>query len=147
MSISAGFHALTIKTPALRILFELIDDVVDLIDVRTVCAPPIAPLRAVDATEISILVRPFIPDRDAMLVQVTHVGVAAQKPEQLVDDRFEMQLFRGEQRKSGTGRSQIETGLRTENRERPRAGAIHARLSLFEHKPKQIVILAHAVFR
>ena len=105
---------------------------------------PIAPLRAVDAAEIAVLVGPLIPDRDAVLVQVAHVGFAAEKPEQLVDDRFEMQLLRGQQRKS---LSQIETRLRAEDGERAGAGAIHARLSLFEHQPKQIVILAHVCFR
>ena len=59
-----------------------------------------------------------------MLVQITNVGVAAQKPEQLVNDRLEMQLLRCQQRKTFT---QIEPRLRAENGDRSRAGAIDAR--------------------
>ena len=101
-------------------------------------------MRAVNAAEIALLVGPLVPDGDAVFVQVAHVGVAAQKPEQLVDDRFEMEFLRGEQRKS---LPQIETRLRAEDGNGPGPGAIHARLALFEHQPKQIVILAHVFFR
>ena len=79
-----------------------------------------------------------------MFVQVTNIRVAAQKPEQLVDDRFEVELFGREERKS---LPQIEPRLRAENGDCARASSIHARLSLFEHQPKQIVVLAHADFR
>jgi phosphoribosyl 1,2-cyclic phosphodiesterase len=51
-----------------------------------------------------------------------------------------MELLRGEQRKF---LSQIEARLRAENRKRSGAGAIHARLAVVEHEPKQIVVLAH----
>ena len=44
------------------------------------CASPIAPLRAIDAAEVAVFIGPFVPDRDAVLVQVTNVGVTAQKP-------------------------------------------------------------------
>src|SRR5437773_2117984 len=135
------------ETPACRIAFDLIDDAVNLIDDGTIGATPVSPLRAVDATEVSVSVCPFIPNRDAVFVQVAQVRFAAEKPEQLVDDRFEMELFCGEQRESGSYRTQIEPRLRSENRECSRAGAIHPRLALLEYQPKQIVILAHVVFR
>src|ERR1700730_2100890 len=108
------------QAPALRIFSELREDVVDLVDVRTVRALPIAPLRAVDATKIAFSVGPLIPYRDAVFVEVAHIGVAAQKPEQLVDDRFQMELLRGKQRKF---LSQIESRLSAENRKCSRAGA------------------------
>ena len=101
------------EAPARGIFFDLIDDAVNLIDDGAIGAVPVGPLRAVDAAEISFFVGPLIPNRDAVFVQVTHVGVAAQEPEQLVDDRLEMQLLRGEQRKSF---AQIEPRLRAENR-------------------------------
>jgi hypothetical protein len=60
-----------------------------------------------------------------------------------VDNRFEVKLLRREQRKSF---AQIEARLRAENRERPGTSSIAAWRALFEDKPKQIVILAHAAF-
>jgi len=88
------------QPPALWIRFDLRDDVVDLIDTHAAFAAPIAPLRAVNTTEVAVFISPLIPDRDAVVVEIANVRVAAQEPEQLVDDRFDVQLFRGEQRKS-----------------------------------------------
>jgi hypothetical protein len=79
---------------------DLADDIVDLVDRASVGSAPITPLRSVDAAKISFGIRPFVPDRDAMLVQEFDIGIAAQEPEQFVNDRFEMQLFRGEQRET-----------------------------------------------
>src|SRR5207302_5589418 len=118
-----------------------LDDVVDLIYARAILAAPIHPLRAVDAAEIAIFVRPFIPDRDAMFTQKTYVRLAAQEPEQLVNDRFKMELLRGEERKIFP---QIEPRLRAENGNRPDARAIRARLAALEHQAEEIVVFAHA---
>jgi len=68
-----------------------------------------------------------------VLVEITNVSVAAQKPKQLVNDGFDIQLFRREQRKSGAVRTQIETRLCAKERQCPRAGAIIAWLTLLEH--------------
>ena len=61
---------------------------------------PVAPLRAVDAAQVAVLVRPLVPDRHAVFVEIFDVRVAAQKPEQLVNDGLGVQLFRGEQRET-----------------------------------------------
>src|SRR5437762_14031105 len=82
------------ESPALWIRFDLRDDAVDLIDAHAAFAAPIAPLRTVNATELAVVVGPFIPDCNAMFVEITNVRIAAQEPEQLVDDRFDVQLFR-----------------------------------------------------
>src|SRR5207244_2079768 len=120
------------------------DDVVDLIDSDAVRAVPIAPLRAVDAAEISFFVRPLVPNGDAVFVEIFDVGVAAQKPKQFVNDRFDVELFRCQQREPRTGWPQIETGLRTKDRQRASAGSIVARLTFVQNKPEKIVILPHA---
>ena len=72
----------------------------DLIDVSPVRAAPISPLRAIDSPEAAVFVRPFVPNGDAVLVQIFDIGVAAQKPKQLVNDRFEMKLFGRQQGKT-----------------------------------------------
>ncbi len=100
------------KTPAIRIGFDLVNDAIDLIDDRPIGAVPVDPLRSVDGAEVAVLVGPFIPNSDAVFVEITDVGLAAQKPEQFVDDRFQMQLLRGQRRKLF---AQIEARLRAEH--------------------------------
>ena len=97
-------------------------------------------MRAVDRPEIAVLVGPFVPDGDAVLVQIVDVGVAAQKPEQLVDDGFEVELLGREQRKAG---GKIEPDLMAEDRARADAGAVAFFDALLEDAFHQIEILAH----
>ena len=78
--------------------------------------------------------------RDAVFLQIADVGVAAQKPEQLVNDRFEMKLFGRQERENV---AQIEARLRAKNRKRARPGAIAARPPLLQNEPKEIMILPH----
>ena len=55
-----------------------------------------------------------------------------------------MKLLCGEQRESRPGGTQIETGLRAEDRSCACASAIGAGLAFLKHEPEQIVILSHA---
>ena len=73
--------------PALGAAPNTRDDLVDLIDRTAIRGPPVAPLRAVDTSEISVGVGPFVPDLHAMIAQIAHIRIAAQKPEQFVNDR------------------------------------------------------------
>ena len=41
---------------------------------------------AVERFGVAVVVGPFVPDAHAVFLQIVHVGVAAQKPQQLVDD-------------------------------------------------------------
>jgi len=79
-----------------------------------------------------------------MHVEVFDVRIAAQKPEQLVDNRFDVKLFRGEQWKSWTTRPQIIARLSAKDRQGAGTSAIAARLTLFQDKPEKIVVLPHA---
>jgi hypothetical protein len=88
-----------------------------------------------------VLIRPFIPNRYAVIFEILNVGVAPQKPEQFVDDRFDVQLLRREQWEVFP---QIETRLCTKDRQCAGAGAIGARLTLLADKAEKIMILAHA---
>ena len=72
------------------------------------------------------------------------VGLAAQEPQQLVDDGLDVELLRRHQRKAFV---EIEPHLMAEDRERAGTGAVllfHAGLQHFFH---QVEILAHALFR
>ena len=57
-----------------------------------------------------------------------------------MDDRLEMELLRGQERK---GLAQIEARLCPENRERASAGAIALGLPVLEHEPEQVEISPH----
>src|SRR5262249_50545126 len=120
--------------------FDLLDNALDLIDPFVVRPAPIAPLGTVDTAKLSLLVRPFIPNRDPALAQIIHVRVAAEEPEEFMNDRLEMQLFGREQRKTCP---QIVTRLGAKNGKGPRAGAIAPRPPLFQNKPEQIMVLPH----
>src|ERR1043165_6903255 len=84
------------QSAAVGILMDLLDDFIDLIDGTAIGRSPIAPLSAIDTPEIALRVGPFVPNGHAVLVKIFDVGIAAEKPEQFVDDRFKMELFRGE---------------------------------------------------
>jgi len=126
--------------PAVGIFFDLRDHVVNLVERAAVGGAPVRPLRAINAAQISIRVRPFVPDRHAVIVEPFDVRVAAQKPEQLVEDGLGMDLLRGEQRKRLAQRT---ADLRAENGKRARARAVGLELSVIEDVPEQIEVLNH----
>jgi hypothetical protein len=47
-------------------------------------------LPTVDGAQFAALVRPFVPNGDAMLVEIFDVGVAGEEPQQLMDDGFDV---------------------------------------------------------
>ena len=102
---------------------------------------PAAPLDAVDGSQLAVLVRPFVPDRDAVLPQPAHVRVAAQEPEELVRDRLEVHLLR---RHEGEALGQVEAHLVAERAQRPGSGAVALRLALGEHVADEVLVLGHA---
>src|SRR5213594_4900669 len=75
---------------AMRIFLNLGDHLIDLVDRVAISGAPIAPLSAVDAAEAAFGVGPFVPDADTVLVQVFNIRVAAEEPEQLVNDGFDV---------------------------------------------------------
>src|SRR5262249_37555951 len=88
------------KTARVGILTDRLDDRSDLIDGAAAGRRPRTPLLAVNRTKITILVGPFVPDGDAVVVEILDVGVTGEKPQQFMDDRFQMQFLRGHQRKA-----------------------------------------------
>src|SRR5438270_13604891 len=97
-----------------------------------------APLVAVHRAELAVLVGPLVPDRHAALLQPAHVGVAAQEPQQLVDDRLQVQLLGGEQREAVLER---EAHLAAEHRERASRGAVRLARAALEQLFQQVEIL------
>ncbi len=101
---------------------------------------PGAPLLAIDRAKVAILVGPFVPDGDAVVVEIFDVGVAGQEPQELMDDRLQMQLLGG-----GDGKTvgKVKAHLVAEHRTRPGAGAIATISTVFQHMLQKVEILAH----
>ena len=121
MSSSPTFQALTISRRESGFGANVLDNAGDLVDVPPVGRRPRPPLIAVDRPQLALLVGPLVPDRDALFAQVGDVRLAAQEPQQLVDDRLEVQLLGGQERKTF---GQIMPKLQAETAQRARAGAI-----------------------
>src|SRR5262245_39638548 len=83
-----------------RFSFYLIDNLGDLIDVPPIRSRPASPLRAIYRTQFPVFVRPFVPDRDLIVVEILNVGISIQEPQQLIYYRAKVKLFRGDKRKS-----------------------------------------------
>ena len=105
----------------IRVAAQLLERHADLIDGAPVGRQPGAPLLAVDRAQLAALIGPLVPDGDAVLAQPRDVGVAAQEPEQLVDDRAQVDRLGGDQRES---LRQVEAQLLAEQRQRAGAGAV-----------------------
>ena len=90
---------------------------------------------AVHRAEVAILVRPFIPDADPILLEVFGVGAALQKPQQFVDDGFQVALLGGDQREA---LRQIEAHLVAEHADGAGAGAVGFFRAVVQHVLHQI---------
>src|SRR5262245_3093462 len=75
-----------------------------------------------------------------MLVEPAHVAVAAQEPEQFVDDRFQVEFLGGDQRKPV---GEIEAHLVAENAQGACAGAIGLRHAVVQRMLHQVEVLPH----
>jgi hypothetical protein len=132
------------ETARIRIAADLGQDIRQLIDVPPVGGRPAAPLIAVDRPKFAVRVRPFVPDRDAHLLQRPYIGFPTQKPEQLVDDRLRVQLLGGEEREAFTER---ETHLVSEQRHRASPRAILLHVAVIPDVPHEFEVLAHERWR
>src|SRR5262249_19006832 len=124
--------------PRIRFFPQRLDDLADLVDLAAFGRAPVAPLVAVDRSELARGVGPFVPNAHAALLQPPHIGVAAQEPQELVDDGLEMQLLRREKREGGLER---EAQLPAEHRERAGPGAVALARAALEHLGEKVEIL------
>ena len=134
-------------TAAVGIPFEIGNKARDLIDGTssgTLRPAPAPPLGAIDRAEITVGIGPFVPDRDIVLLEITDIGIAFQKPEQLMNDGSEMKLLGCQQ---GEASGEIKAFLGPEDGECARAGSVFLRPALFEDKTEESVILDHRTVR
>ena len=96
---------------------------------------------AVDRAELARFIGPLVPDGDAVVVEVFHVGVAGEEPQQLVDDRAQMELLGGHKRKTVV---QVEAHLAAEHAQGSSAGAVAFAGAVVAHVAHQVEILPHS---
>ncbi len=111
----------------------LVDRAADIVGPRT-------PLIAVDMAEIAVRTGPFVPYPHTVFLQIAHIGIAAQKPQQFVYNRLEMQLLGSDEREALV---EVETHLVAEHRFGAGAGAIGFHHSVVEYMLKKVEILFH----
>ena len=125
------------------VLFQAVNELDDLVDLASVSRFPVPPLMAVNGPEITVFISPFVPDANAVFFQVTNVGIALQKPQQLVNNRAQMQLLGGQHREAGT---EVEAHLPAEHGACAGAGTVCFWGALFENMAHQVKVLLHALF-
>src|SRR5438105_1016625 len=119
---------------------EPLDGLGDLVDGASALCRPGTPLPAVDRAELPVLIRPFVPDRDLVLTQPGDVGVAAQEPQQLVDQRPQVELLGRHQREAA---GEIEAHLVRKHRQGAGAGAVALAHALGPDPAHQLQVLFH----
>ena len=87
-------------TTRIRIGPNLIDKLCDLVGVTPIRVRPTAPLIAINWSKITLVIRPLIPNPDSVILEVLDVGIALQKPKQLMDNGTQVQFFGRQYRKA-----------------------------------------------
>ena len=128
------------QSPRVRIAADLREQVGDLVDVRAVRRRPRPPLIAIDGSQVAVGVGPLVPYRHAVGLEVRGIGVPGQEPQELMDDRPGVNLFRGQQRKAGT---QVEAHLVSEYRERAGSRAVVLAVAVVAHVAHEIEVGLH----
>ena len=127
--------------PGVRVAADAVHDARDLIDRSAVRGRPAPPLRAVDRTQLSVLVGPLVPDGHAVGVEVADVRRALEKPQELVNDRAHVDRLRGHHRES---RREVEAHLVAEDAQRAGAGAVAPAHPVLADVAHQVEVLLHA---
>ena len=121
-------------------MLNLVYHIGNLVDSTTIVVGPGAPLMSLDGSEVAIFVGPLVPNSHSMLLQIVHIGVSLEEPEELVDDGLGVQLFGCEQ---GETLFEVKGHLMTEDADGASAGAVVAAVAFGEDAVGQIEILFH----
>ena len=87
-------------TTRVRIILNHVHDIGKLVDGASVGSRPAAPLMSIHRTEISVLIRPLIPDGHTVVLQILDVGVTCYEPQKFMDNGFEVHFFSCQQREA-----------------------------------------------
>ena len=85
---------------AVRVAFEGVDDLLNLVDVAAVWGGPAAPLHAVHGAKVAVFTGPLVPNGDIAFFEPVVIARTRQEPQQLLNDGTKVDLFRGDERKA-----------------------------------------------
>ena len=122
------------------VVFQAVDELRDLVDGFAIILGPRAPLLAVNRAEVAVFVGPFVPNADFILLEIADVGLAFEKPEELVNDRAEMQLLGGQ---AGEAFAEVVARLATKNTEGAGAGAVSTLFAVLKNIGEKVEISLH----
>ncbi len=128
------------QPPRIGVRANPLNQVAHLVDRTAVGRRPAAPLPPIHGPQLAPFVRPLVPDRHAVFPQVSHVRVASQKPQQLVDDGLEVQFLRRDDREP---LPQIEPHLVSKDTECAGPGPVPAGRAGVENPLHQVQVLSH----
>ena len=95
---------------------------------------------AIDRSEVSVFVGPFIPDRHSVVLQVLDIRIPGDEPEKFIDDGFQVDFLC---RQEGKSFRQVETHLVSENALGADAGTVGFHDAVFADMTKQVEVLFH----
>ncbi len=124
------------------VALDLVHQPLHLVDRPAIGSAPAAPLLAVDRAEVAVGIGPFVPDPHLVVLQVPDVGIALQEPQQLMDDRAQVQFLGGDQRKAVI---EVEAHLPAEHAARAGAGAVGFFRAVLQHVLEQRQVGLHAL--
>ena len=125
---------------AVRTFPDHLHHVRDLVDHPAIGRVPAAPLVAVHGAQIAVFIGPLVPDPHTVVLQVLHVGVAGQEPQQLMHDALQVQLLGGHHRETFR---QVEAHLVAETADGAGAGAVGLLHPFIKDAAEEVVVLAH----
>lgn len=94
----------------------------------------------IDRAKLTLLVSPLVPDAHAYFLERADIRFTTEKPQEFVDDGFQVDLLGGYERKPG---SQVESHLASKDAERARAGSVGLAGAVVPNITKQIQVGLH----
>jgi len=124
---------------AVGVVSQGLNDLLDLVNVATIGGGPAAPLHAIHGAKITVFACPFVPDGDVAFFEPVVVARTRQKPQQLLDDGAQVNLFGGDQRKTFV---QVKAHLVTKHAFGTRASAVCFGNAVAIHVLHEVFVLA-----
>ncbi len=123
---------------AVRVAFERVDDLLNLVDVAAVWGGPAAPLHAVHGAKVAVFTGPLVPNGDIAFFEPVVIARTRQEPQQLLNDGTKVDLFRGDEGKAFV---QVKSHLVTKHAFGTCAGAIGLGNPMVVHVLHEIFVL------
>ena len=95
---------------------------------------------AVNRAQIAFFVGPFVPDGDAVVLEVADVGVAGDEPEEFVNDGFQVHFLGGQK---GESLFQVEAHLIAEHALRAGSGPVAFQDAVCADMAEKVKVLLH----